>query len=135
MEGKRKWVAAAALVGIFVAGIVVGVVAAGAYVHHRLGGLHAHGPAGMHHIGVEWLDWELDLSPAQEEAIGRVLNDVHMDLFRFKSEHNDELEQLVTAGLERVDAELTDEQLRKWAPIRARIADHAATTIDDVMGD
>jgi len=64
-----------------------------------------------------------------------VLIDVRMDLFRFKSEHNDELEPLVTAGLERVDAQLTDAQMRKWEPIRARSAGHAATTIDDVMGD
>jgi len=133
MTRRRNWFVCLAMLGVFVAGAVTGVLATGAYIHHSLRSLHGDGPDGIHHLGVRWLDWKLDLSPEQELAIEQVIEDVHIELFKFKSAHNEELEAVVTGGLERVDRTLTSEQRAKWSPIRARIAQHAAVTYDDVQ--
>jgi hypothetical protein len=135
VAGPKKWMLFLALLGIFLAGAVTGVCAAAAFVHHRLNALHDGGPHALHALGVEWLDWRLDLSPDQEVAIEQVLVDAHMDLFRFKSEHNAEIRAILLPALERVDALLTPEQAEEWRGIRAHIVEHAEATVEGLTRD
>lgn len=132
---RRTWLLSLGLAGVFLAGALTGVFAAAGYVHHRLRALHAQGPHAVHVLGMQWLDWELDLEPDQERRIEDILHDAHMDLFRFKSRHNDELRAIVHAAVERIDRELTPEQARHWQALRARIAEHADATVESRSGD
>jgi len=126
---SRTWLVCLGLVGVFAAGVATGAFGAGAYIHHHLLRLHGEGPEGLHNLGLDWLDRKLDLTSEQEAEVASVVEDVHLALFRFKTEHNDELEAIVTPGLERIDALLTPEQTAAWRPIRERIAAHAAATL------
>lgn len=132
VAGCRKWILSLGLLGIFLAGMVTGVFAAVGFVHHRLRALHAGGPHAIHALGMEWLDWQLDLSADQHAAIDKILVDAHMELFRFKSEHNAELCAIVYPALERIDAQLTPEQAESWRGIRAMIVEHAEATVESI---
>ncbi len=128
----RIWMLSLGLLGIFLAGAVTGVCAAAGFVHHRLRELHKGGPHALHALGMEWLDWELDLRPEQETAIDGILVEAHTQLFRFKSDHNDEICAIVLPALERIDAELTPDQREKWQPIRDLIVRHAEATAETI---
>lgn len=112
------------LAGLFLCGALTGVFAVGGMLHHHLRGLHSHGPNGAHTLGVKWLDWELDLDAEQERELEQILDEAHIDLFRFKSEHNEEITAILEPSLERIDALLTPEQAERWAPMRARVVEH-----------
>lgn len=135
VAGRRKWAILLGLLGIFLAGGVTGVCAAAGYVHHRLRALHGGGAHAINALGVEWLDWELDLSPDQEAAIEGILHDAHLELFRFKSRHNEEILSIVFPALERIDAELTPRQVESWRGIREKIVEHAEATVETRPGD
>jgi hypothetical protein len=121
----RRWKLALALTGIFLAGGVTGVFVAAGVVHHRLRALHSGGPHALHALVMGWFGWELDLDPDQEVAIEGILDETHHELFLFKSRHNAELQGIVLPALERIDAQLKPAQAETWAPIRARILEHA----------
>jgi len=135
VAGRRRWGLSLGLLGIFLAGAVTGVFAAAGYVHHRMRALHAGGPHALHALGMEWLDWQLDLRPEQENAIEEILVEAHMELFRFKSDHNQEICAIVLPALERVDAELSPAQMEKWRGIRETIVKHAEATVESQFGD
>ena len=123
------------LAGIFAAGCVTGVCAAAWFVHHRMHALHGGGPHAIEALGVEWLGRELDLDDAQEAELAQILRDAHLELFRFKSRHNDELLAIVHPALERIDALLTPEQAARWSPLRAHVVEHAAATVETISND
>ena len=133
-SGRKGWLAALLLSGVFVSGAVTALGALWAFAHHRLRALHDEGPHQIHRMGVELLDWELDLTDEQREQIDALLLEVHLEFFRFKSEHNEELKAIVDDALARLDATLTSEQRERWRPMRDRIAAHAATTWEDRFG-
>jgi hypothetical protein len=135
VSGRRTWALSLGLLGIFLAGAVTGVCAAAGYVHHRLRALHAGGPHALHALGMEWLAWQLDLEPDQEAAIEEVLLEAHLELFRFKSRHNDEINAIVLPALERIDAQLTPQQAESWRGIREKIVEHAEATLETRSGD
>jgi len=135
VAGRRRWGLSLGLLGIFLAGAVTGVFAAAGYVHHRMRALHAGGPHALHALGMEWLDWQLDLRPEQENAIEEILVEAHMELFRFKSAHNEEIRAIVLPALERVDAELSPAQMEQWRGIRETIVKHAEATVETQFGD
>lgn len=126
---KKRWPVYLGMLGIFVAGVVTGLLLAAGAVHHHWDDLHSHGPAGLHRFGTAWLEWNLDLTDAQHEQVDQVMHDLHMDLFRFKSEHNAEIDQIVSPALARIDAILDAEQMKEWKPMRDRVADHLAATL------
>lgn len=131
--GVRNLMVCLGLVGVFAFGVVTGVFGTGAYIHHHIRGLHGggHGPERMESLGVAWLDWELDLDDSQHASIGEIVRDVHLELFRFKTAHSDEVQAIVMRGLERIDAELTPGQAERWAPLRGRLAEHAAAKLEE----
>lgn len=122
------------MVGIFLAGALTGVFVAVGYVHHYLRALHSRGPNAVEVLGTKWLDWELDLDDRQEAAIHEILSATHMELFRFKSRHNEEIRALMIPALERIDTELKPEQASKWSEIRRRIVGHIDATAEAVPG-
>ena len=134
ITGNRWWIGLG-LVGVFVFGAITGVIGAAGYLHHHLRSLHEDGPAAFHRLGVDWLDWELDLNAEQEVSVEEILTDLHLDLFRFKTAHNEELSAIVGAALVRIDAALEPEQMDAWHDIRGRITDHLAATFLDDTGE
>jgi hypothetical protein len=130
VAGRRRWALTLGLLGIFAAGAATGVFATAAYVHHRLRALHEAGPHAVQTLGVAWLDGELDLTLEQEAAIEGILSDTHLELFRFKSEHNEEIRAIALPALERIDAALLPRQAERWGPIRARIREHVEATVE-----
>jgi hypothetical protein len=132
--GRRKWALSLGLLGVFLAGAVTAALATAGYVHHRLRSLHAGGPHAIHALGMAWLEQELDLTPDQKASIERILLDTHMELFRFKSRHNDEIRAIVLPALDRIDAALTPQQVETWRKTRDRIVEHAEATVDTRSG-
>lgn len=126
---RRSWVLPLGLLGVFVAGATTGVFAAAGFVHHRLRALHQDGPKAIHALGMQWLDWELDLTPEQKKQVDELLVDTHDKLFRFKSEHNDEIKAIVMPALDRMDQLLTPEQREEWKGTREKIVKHVDATI------
>jgi hypothetical protein len=130
MASRKGWTLSLGVLVVFGAGVVVGVLGAAAYVHHRLGALHEADPHALHALGMHWLDSELDLTAQQAKAVEEILNDAHLELFRFKSRHNEEIREIVLPALERVNALLMPSQAERWEPIRQRIVEHAEATLD-----
>ena len=118
-----------AILLLFVSGIVVGVMGSAAYLHHKLSALHD-GPAGIHRLGRQIIDWNLDLTPEQENEIDRIMHDVHMQFFAFSSEHHEELHAILISGLDRVDAVLDERQREKWGRMRRAVDRHMEQLAD-----
>jgi len=121
---RRTWLISLGLAGLFAAGAVTGVLATAAFVHHKLRALHHAGPHAVNALAMKWLDWELDLRPDQEAAIETIVQEAHLQLFKFKTEHNEELRAMALPTLERIDAVLTPAQAERWRHTRARIVQH-----------
>jgi hypothetical protein len=130
MRTRRNLVLALGFAGVFLAGALAGVFGAAGYVHHRLGALHSGDPHAVHALAIEWLDSRLDLAPEQSKAIESILSETHAALFRFKTEHNDELRAIVLPALERVDAQLRPDQVERWQELRDRIVEHVEATME-----
>ena len=118
---KSNWSVWLGVTAIFVFGVITGVLGAAFYVHHLVGHAHSRGPQAFEEVALQILDWELDLDPAQEAEVARILRDVHIGLMEFKMQHAEEIDALLRDGLARVEATLHDGQRADWEAMRARI--------------
>ena len=121
-EAKRiPWKVGLGITLIFLFGAVTGVIGSALYVHHFMGRFHSRGPLAFEDVALRLLDLQLDLDEQQEQGIAAAIHELHLDLIRFKHEHRDEIDEMVDAGLLRIEAQLRPEQLDTWTSLRSRI--------------
>jgi len=135
MDGRRRTrLLALGMLGVFLAGAATGAMTMVGIVHSKLRELHSTDSRAALRLGVELLDWRLDLSPQQETEVGAILTDVNRDMLQFKTRHNDELRAILMPGVERIDAQLTPAQRERWAPLRQHLVEHIERTAESDLG-
>jgi len=115
----RRGTAIAAVVALFVAGVVVGVLGTHAFYLHEL-----HQPGGLAALGTRMLASELnrklDLDAGQQAEVARILDDAQTESAALRREMTPRVLALLNRTHDRISAVLTPQQRREFERYRHR---------------
>ena len=122
----RRSAALLAVVGVFVAGIVAGVLGTHLFYARQL-----RQPGGLAGLGARLfantLERRLDLTAAQRHEIDRILEQTHREAQSLRQDVQPRIAALLETTADRIDEVLTPEQREEFRRLRERHRQRAAT--------
>ena len=117
----NKALAAITVAVAFVVGMIVGAVGFwGWIIHHHGGRAPFFGALGEHRI-VRHLDHELNLSPAQHDAVARIVHAHHEAIEEIFGGLQPQVRRELEKANDEIEKVLTPEQRAKFAQVRSRL--------------
>lgn len=111
----------AAMVVVFVAGFLVGVLSTGAVVKRYVQRYINGGPASARQFVVSALDHELKLTPEQREKLQPVISQAHSRLLAVRGNVQPEVDQIFSNAVLEMKVSLTPEQVERLDVLLGRL--------------
>lgn len=116
--------AIAGITAIFALGIMTGVLGTGLMVRHRMEMFHEKGPPPIKPMLMKRLSNRLDLTPAQREAVGKILDELQVQIRELRHDFHPKIKAAFDSSFERIREQLTDAQKRQLEVLLKELPDH-----------
>jgi hypothetical protein len=116
--------AIAGIMAIFVLGVMTGVLGASLVVKHRIEMFHEKGPPPIKPMLMKRLTDRLDLTPAQHEAVEKILDDLQVQIRELRHDFQPKIKEAFDSGFEHIREQLTDSQKRRLELLLKELPDH-----------
>lgn len=116
--------AIAGITAIFILGVMTGVLGSGLMIKHRIEMFHEKGPPPIKPMFMKRISDRLDLTPAQHEAVEKILDDLQVQLHELRHDFQPKIKAAFDGSFERIREQLTDSQKRQLETLLKELPDH-----------
>jgi Spy/CpxP family protein refolding chaperone len=120
----KRWKVILGLSVLFLSGVLVGSMGAAIYFKKTLGHAFPKEQSQVRKFVMKKLVGELDLSEAQRASLEEIVGQVQTDLWKFRKEHQKEVETIVVEGIIRMKPVLNPIQQEKLDGLFQRLKAH-----------
>ena len=120
----KHFKAIAGVTAIFVLGIMTGVLGTNLVVKHRIEMFHEKGPPPIKPMFMKRLSDQLNLAPAQREAVEKILDDLQVQIRELRHDFQPKIKAAFDSSFERIREQLTDSQKRQMEVFLRELPDH-----------